>query len=71
MPKPKHSIIKPSYVIYDTCNDEFASPLCTTMDELRGHLSDLDNEASEGDYIILKVVESDIELSKGGWTLDN
>jgi hypothetical protein len=41
------------------------------MDELRRHLSDLDNEASEGDYVILKVVESDIELSKGGWTLDD
>mgnify|MGYP003673616596 FL=1 len=71
MPKHKNVNVKPSYVIYDCCNDELASPLCTTVKELQQYLDDLDHQASEGDYVVLKVVESDIKISKGGWSFND
>lgn len=62
---------KPNYVIYDCYNEDLASPLCTTVKELQQYLDDLDHHASEDDYVILKVVESDIKISKGGWSINN
>ena len=67
---PKHRNVKPSFAIYDACNDEFVSPLCTTIEALQIYLKDLDTDAAEGDYVILQAVESNAKLSKAGWSLE-
>lgn len=65
---PKHT---PEYVIFDHSNGEFVSPICSSVEDLKNHLHDLDDEADDNDYQILTVTRTvELRLVKSGWTIE-
>jgi len=59
------------YVIYDRQNEEFCTPICSSIESLREAISDLDENADEGDYQIMTVTRTvEFQLVKSGWTID-
>jgi hypothetical protein len=61
----------PEYVIYDRVADEFVSPICNSVEDLKESLHLLDQDADEDDYQIMTVTKTvEHRLLKSGWSID-